>query len=157
MTSTPTKNQLNTLTRKQLQDIRLTGFEYSDDLKTFNFIFGDDQQDFNKIGLIHKFDIPRRGKALKRIDIYLSKQQVVSDDGRNTLYFVSSVCGMRFYAEKDRLILDFGKLSSEVNKITLAADEKITGYLSLNQTVIVQGKMSVPAVNTYDFLVCKFK
>ena len=61
MTYTPTRQQLDDLTRKQLQDIRLTGFEYSEYCRDFNFIFGDEKEDFNKIGLIHRVMFQQRG------------------------------------------------------------------------------------------------
>ena len=122
----PSREELEALTQKQNQDIILTAIEFSN-LGEFQLIFGDETTDFTaKSTHTRRYDIPEKGKVLKKIEICYKKKeetQRIKNSANNNVdvtLIKYSVFGFTFYDKQDKTIFTWTSNCDASNTVELA-------------------------------------
>ncbi len=127
-------------------------------------IFGDESTDFTaKSAHTRRYDIPERGKALKKIEIcYKKYEEKVTNQNNYSGYDWNSVTvtnysiiGLVFYDKQDKTIFGWTSNCDYGSTVLLAEDEKITRYVTFKFPANV-GRKGLTSPR-YDFVISKFK
>jgi hypothetical protein len=100
--------------KERLEDFRVVGLAYEGDL--FEFIFGSFLEDFNSCDLKNRFEIPGRGKELKKVDICYNEKGLI---------------GFRLYGKGLKIIFEWDCVKGNAMNVTTIKDGmQIIDFLS---------------------------